>query len=97
MIASFNDHEKDEMMHRLDCTPPFGKRIPKFNGKKCVEKPGELSAKEYEGLMRTIHLVALGMVSRDVQKSWSEIGEAGVQTWEEVDEEGESDSDSENY
>ncbi|KAF8070402.1 hypothetical protein FPV67DRAFT_1668258 [Lyophyllum atratum] len=83
LVASFDDKEKDEMAKRLDCIPPFGKRVPRFNGKRCVEKPGELNAREYEGLMRTIHLVALGMVSNDIVKSWNEIGETGVQTWEE--------------
>jgi len=83
LVASFDEKEKEEMAKRLDCVPPYGKRVPQFDGNRCVEKPGELNAREYEGLMRTIHLVALGMVAKDVVKSWKEIGEVGVQTWEE--------------
>lgn len=37
--------------------------------------------------MRTIHLVVLGMprLEGDVRDSWNELGEVGVQTWEERD------------
>lgn len=87
LIASFDDFEKNEMKERLNCLPPNGVRIPKFDGEKCVEMSGELDAQEYEGLMRIMHFVALGMVPKDVVKTWYEIGEIGVQTWEEeVDE-----------
>lgn len=73
------------MAKRLDCLPPYGERVPQYNGSKCVEKPGELDAREYEGLMRTMHLVVLGMVSKDVMSTWNEIGEVGVMNWEESD------------
>ncbi|GLB37362.1 hypothetical protein LshimejAT787_0404130 [Lyophyllum shimeji] len=83
LVAFLDEQGKDEMTKRLDCVPPYGKRVPRFDGKRCIEKPGELNEREYEGLMRTIHLVALGMVSKDIVKSWYELGEVGVQTWEE--------------
>ncbi|KAF9460742.1 hypothetical protein BDZ94DRAFT_884739 [Collybia nuda] len=86
LVASFDDFEKNEMKERLNCLPPDGNRISTFNGEKCVEMPGDLNAQEYEGLMRIMHFVALGMVSKDVVKTWYEIGEIGVQTWEEVEE-----------
>jgi hypothetical protein len=83
LIASLDDFEKNEMKERLNCLPPHGGRIPKFDGAKCVERPGGLNEHEYEGLMRIMHVVSLGMVPKDVVKTWYEIGEIGVQTWEE--------------
>ncbi|KII84883.1 hypothetical protein PLICRDRAFT_179211 [Plicaturopsis crispa FD-325 SS-3] len=86
LVATRSDAERDELAARLNCIPPYGDRVPAFDGKKTVEKPGELSAKEYEGLMRTIHLVILGMPGiGEIVKTWRELGEVGVQTWEERD------------
>ncbi|KAF8995494.1 hypothetical protein BDQ17DRAFT_1365692 [Cyathus striatus] len=67
LISSFDEEEKEEMARRLDLVPPYGKRVPEFDGSKCVKEPGKLSEREYEGLMRTVHL----------------LGEVGVHTWEE--------------
>lgn len=92
LMASFTPTEKDEIAKRLDLTPPYGQRVPQFDGARCVEMADKLNEQEYEGLMRTIHLVALGMVNKDVSRSWREVAEVGVQTWEE---EGDLDSDSE--
>jgi hypothetical protein len=59
-----------------------------------VEKPGELTAKEYEGMMRVIVLLILEMDGmEEIQKSWQELAEVGVQTWEEIDEDVELDDD----
>jgi hypothetical protein len=83
MLASLDDGQRKELAHRLDLTPPCGVTIPELHGSKCVETPQKLSAKEYEGLMRTIVMVAVGMVPAEVTKSWRELAEVGVPLWEE--------------
>lgn len=84
-MSSFDPAEREELSKRLDLTPPYGNRIPKFDGKKCVEQPGHLSAKVYEGLMRTVTFVVIGMTDDGVLELWRELAEVGVQTWEERD------------
>ncbi|TFK44457.1 hypothetical protein BDQ12DRAFT_717608 [Crucibulum laeve] len=85
LVLSLTPDEKKEMEQRLALVPPFGARVPQFDGQKCIQEPGSLNEREYEGLMRTVHLVAIGMVPKEVGKIWREIGEVGVQTWEEED------------
>ncbi|KDR75276.1 hypothetical protein GALMADRAFT_140802 [Galerina marginata CBS 339.88] len=85
LIKVLNDGEKNELAERLNVVPPFGRRIPRFDGKKCVENPGELDAREYEGLMRVTTFVVINLTSDDVVKMWRELAEVGVQTWEETD------------
>ena len=57
--------------------------IPRLEGLKCVYRPGEMNAKEIEGLMRTVVYVTMQMVPIDVTRSWEELAETGVQLWEE--------------
>ena len=83
LLASLEAEERDELCRRLDATPPHGRTIPVLPGRKCVYTPGDLSAKEIEGLMRTVVYVTAHMISQDVTKSWSELAEVGVQLWEE--------------
>jgi hypothetical protein len=78
LLASLEASQRDELCHRLDATPPYGK-----TGNKCVNTPGELSAKEIEGLMRTVVHVTMEMVPVEVTKSWRELAEVGVMLWEE--------------
>ncbi|KAF8971069.1 hypothetical protein BDZ97DRAFT_1753414 [Flammula alnicola] len=84
-VASLDDAKRGELAKRLDVIPPYGKRIPQFNGTRCVEKAGELNAREYEGLMRTVVYVVLGLSEDGVAKMWRELAEVGVMTWEERD------------
>ena len=73
--------------------PPYGERIPKFDGKRCVEKAGDLKVAEYEGLMRTATFVLADMVegsgevsaglTEDLVDWWSALAEACVMNWEE--------------
>jgi hypothetical protein len=83
LIASLNDEQRKELAHRLDLTPPYGVTVPRLHGSKCVETPQKLSAKEYEGLMRTAVGVTARMVPVEVARSWRELAEAGVPLWEE--------------
>ena len=85
ILAALDDQQKAEIAKRLDCIPPYGKRVPTFNGKRCVEKAAELNEKEYEGLMRTVVFVVVGLLPTEVAKFWRELSEVGVQTWEERD------------
>jgi hypothetical protein len=83
LLASLEASQRDELCYRLDATPPYGKTIPLLPGHKCVNTPGELSAKEIEGLMRTVVYVTMKMVPDEVTESWRELAEVGVQLWEE--------------
>ena len=83
LLASLDAEQRDELCRRLDATPPYGRTIPVLPGRKCVHTPGDLSAKEIEGLMRTVVYVTAEMVPQEVTKSWSELAEVGVQLWEE--------------
>ncbi|KAJ3508040.1 hypothetical protein NLJ89_g5973 [Agrocybe chaxingu] len=74
-----------KIAQRLETVPPYGKRVPKLKGKRCVQKAGELNEREYEGLMRTAMFVAMGLVPDFVIKWWRELGEVGVMNWEEQD------------
>ncbi|KAH9485226.1 hypothetical protein JR316_0002133 [Psilocybe cubensis] len=85
LVESLDTPEKDELAARLSLVPPYGQRIPKLNGKKCVDAPADLNEKEYEGLMRVLTLVIVDLTSDDVMKMWRELAEVGVQTWEESD------------
>ncbi|PPQ93650.1 hypothetical protein CVT25_012709 [Psilocybe cyanescens] len=85
LVESLDEHEKKELSARLDLVPPYGQRIPKLDGEKCVGKPGELDAREYEGLMRVATFVIVNLTSDDIIKMWRELAEVGVQTWEETD------------
>lgn len=85
LVKSLSDGERTELGMRLDLVPPYGKRIPKLNGKKCVETPGDLTANEYEGLMRVTNMVIVQLTSDEIVRMWRELAEVGVQTWEETD------------
>ena len=86
-MSSRNEAERKEIGRRLDLTPPFGNKVPHFDGKKCIDDPGELSAKEYEGMMRVMVLLLLDMEGmEEIQKTWQELAEVGLHTWEETDE-----------
>jgi hypothetical protein len=83
MLASLDSDKHEELSHRLDLTPPYGRTIPRLPGRKCVYTPGEMSAKEMEGLMWTVVAVTANMVPTEVTRSWRELAEVGVQLWEE--------------
>lgn len=85
LVETLDEAEKEELSMRLELVPPYGNRIPKFDGKKCVGKPAELNAREYEGLMRVTVMVIVNLTSNDLVKMWRELAEVGVQTWEERD------------
>ena len=87
MVRTNSRHPAACLSFSLSQIPPYGDRIPQFDGDKCVTRPGRLSAREYEGLMRTVHLVLLGIprLEGDIRDTWEELGEVGVQTWEEND------------
>ena len=79
ILAALDDQQKAEIAKRIDCIPPYGKRVPNFNGKRCIEKAAELNEKEYEGLMRTVVFVVVGLLPTEVAKFWRELSEVGVQ------------------
>ncbi|KDQ56225.1 hypothetical protein JAAARDRAFT_36408 [Jaapia argillacea MUCL 33604] len=83
LVTSLSQEKREELGYRLNAVPPYGERIPQFKGKKCVDEPGALSARVYEGLMRTISMVVIGMVDKEVVIWWREVSELGVMTWEE--------------
>ncbi|KAF9564794.1 hypothetical protein CPC08DRAFT_705089 [Agrocybe pediades] len=85
LVKSLSEAEKAELGMRLDLVPPFGDRVPKFDGKKCVEKPGELNQREYEGIMRVTNMVIVQLTSNEVVRMWRELAQAGVLNWEERD------------
>ncbi|CAA7259156.1 unnamed protein product [Cyclocybe aegerita] len=82
LLAALDDDKKAEIAQRLEMVPPYGKRVPKFKGKRCVQKAAELNEREYEGLMRTAMFVAMGLVPDFVVEWWRELGEVGVMNWE---------------
>ena len=45
-VARLTPEEREWMAVMLDSTPPFGKRVPKFNGKRIVGRPGTCPARE---------------------------------------------------
>lgn len=83
IIASLSATDRTEVGNRLNQIPPYGKRIPIFDGARCVEKPGELSDRVYEGLFRTVMYVLIGLVDKDVLRWWETMAEAAVMNWEE--------------
>ncbi|KII83225.1 hypothetical protein PLICRDRAFT_58529 [Plicaturopsis crispa FD-325 SS-3] len=95
LVTTLTAPQKDEVARRLDRVPPFGTHVPKFDGRKSVDAPGDLDAREYEGLMRVAVFVLLDMEGLDdVVDSWKELADVGVQVWDEDgDESDESDEE----
>ncbi|KAF9528482.1 hypothetical protein CPB83DRAFT_875940 [Crepidotus variabilis] len=85
VIAALSDDQKKEMAQRLNCIPPYGKRVPQFDGKRCVEQASELNDREYEGIMRCAMFALINLLPSEVVRFWRELSEVGVQTWEERD------------
>ena len=83
LLNSLTQDQRTELSSRVDATPSFGDTVPDLVGTKCINSPDDLNAKELEGLMRTIHVMIITLVDRDIVTSWRELGEAGVQIWEE--------------
>jgi hypothetical protein len=83
LLPSLDPEKLDQVSRRIDLLPPHGK-FPKLSGEKCVRRPGELSAREFEWLMRGNVLAVLSdLAPVDVVVSWRELAETAVPLWEE--------------
>lgn len=85
-VARLTPEERERMAFMLNNTPPFGKRVPKFDGKRVVGRPGACSAREYEGLLRCNHLLVFqipGKMDSEEARLWREVPEVAVIVWEE--------------
>lgn len=85
-VARLTPEEREWMAVMLNSTPPFGKRVPKFNGKRIVGRPGACSAREYEGLLRCNHLLVCqipGKADSEETRLWRETPEVMVMVWDE--------------
>ena len=85
LVTSLDEDKKKQLAVRLSIIPPFGERVPAFDGTRCVEQGDALKASEYEGLMRVTAFVVVGLAANEVVMMWRELGMVGVQTWEERD------------
>lgn len=85
LVAALDEDRKKQLALRLAAIPPFGERVPAFNGTRCVEQADALKANEYEGIMRVVAFVVVGLASNDLVMMWRELGMVGVQTWEELE------------
>jgi hypothetical protein len=85
-VAFLDDGERTSLAFMLDNTPPHGRRVPKFSGRKVVGAPGACSSRVYEGLFRTLHLIVFqipGMERSQEAKLWRVFPESAVLLWEE--------------
>ncbi|KAH9836384.1 uncharacterized protein C8Q71DRAFT_708983 [Rhodofomes roseus] len=85
-VARLTPEERDRMAFMLECTPPHGKRVPKFNGKAIVNKPDKCSARVYEGLFRCLPMIVFqlpGKETSDEAALWRRFPEMAVMAWEE--------------
>lgn len=85
-VARLTPEERERMAFMLNNTPPFGKRVPKFDGKRIVGQPGSCSAREYEGLLRCCPMLVFqipGKLDSEEATLWREAAEVMVIVWEE--------------
>ncbi|KJA20006.1 hypothetical protein HYPSUDRAFT_68773 [Hypholoma sublateritium FD-334 SS-4] len=84
LVGALDEDGKKQLALRLGAVPPYGERVPAFNGARCVAQAGALTAGEYEGLMRVVAYVAIGLAADDVAGMWRELATVGVQTWQDL-------------
>jgi len=85
-LSGFTPEQRDRTAFMLDATPPYGKRVPRFKGKAVVDRPGDCSARVYEGLFRCLPLLVFqvpGKETSDEATLWREFAEVAVMAWEE--------------
>ncbi|EJD46108.1 hypothetical protein AURDEDRAFT_164765 [Auricularia subglabra TFB-10046 SS5] len=84
-MAGLTAQQKEWMARMLDITPSHGKRVPRFNGKDIVARPGELSARVYEGLFRCLTYLFIQVDGKEEVegKKWRSVAETLVMLWRE--------------
>lgn len=84
-MAGLTAQQREWMAYMLDNTPSHGKRVPRFNGKDIVARPGECSARVYEGLFRCLAYLFIQVDGKEeVEGSkWRGVAETFVMLWRE--------------
>ncbi|KDQ18556.1 hypothetical protein BOTBODRAFT_515253 [Botryobasidium botryosum FD-172 SS1] len=80
-VRSLSRDQLFVLVVHLNSVEPFGDSIPRFDGVRAVERPGELTALEYAGLIQTA-VFTLGMADQAMIPWWRTFSEVAARTWE---------------
>jgi len=92
VVNSLTAQERSQLTGYLNGMPSF-RGQPMFDGRRVVDHAGDLTATEYERLLRTVIFV-LAMMNDAMAEWWRQLAEMGAAAWpEEEEEEEEYDED----